>query len=100
MLDTLIKDYLIHSAKVDASLFDRPDLRVSDLALDSLGLVEMLFEIEDRFGFQIEEPMRFREFSFAEMVRAIEDEVRAHHHGELPDLGNDLALSGAAAGQK
>jgi acyl carrier protein len=96
MLDTLIKNYLIDNAKVDAALFERPDLMVADLSLDSLGLVEMLFEIEDRFGFQMEEPMRFREMRFDEMVKAIEDEVRAHNGGTLPSFD---ALGASAAGQ-
>ncbi|WP_374591549.1 acyl carrier protein [Aquabacterium sp.] len=95
MLNTLIKNYLIDNAKVEANVFDRPDLMVADLALDSLGMVEMLFEIEDRFGFQIDEPMRFRDMRFDDMVKAIEDEVRSHHGGELPDL----EALGASAGR-
>jgi len=86
MLSTLIRDYLIQNAKVAPTLFERQDLQVADLALDSLGLVEMLFEIEDRCGFQIEDPMRFREMSFADMVAAIETDIRAHHGGQMPDL--------------
>ena len=96
MLDKLIKNYLVQTANVDPVLFEQPDLKVADLSLDSLGLVEMLFEIEDRFGFQIEDPMRFKEMSFADMVQAIETEVRAHHNGELPDLG-DLASTAPSA---
>lgn len=96
MLDTLIKNYLIDNAKVDAALFERTDLMVSDLALDSLGLVEMLFEIEDRFGFQIEEPMRFKDMRFDAMVKAIEDEVRVHNGGEMPAFET---MGAPAAGQ-
>ena len=95
MLSTLIRDYLIQNAKVEPALFEQPDLKVADLALDSLGLVEMLFEIEDRCGFQIEDPMRFREMGFAEMVASIENEIRAHHGGEMPDLSS----MGLTAGQ-
>lgn len=95
MLSTLIRDYLIQNAKVEPALFEQPDLKVADLALDSLGLVEMLFEIEDRCGFQIEDPMRFREMGFAEMVSSIESEIRAHHGGEMPDLSS----MGLTAGQ-
>ena len=69
---------------------------VADLALDSLGLVEMLFEIEDRCGFQIEDPMRFREMSFADMVAAIETDIRAHHGGQMPDL-NGMGLTAGKA---
>lgn len=86
MLAQLIKTYMITGAKVDPSKFDQPDLMVSDLGLDSLGLVEMLFEVEDRFGFQITDPMRFQTMSFNDMVAAIEVEVREHHNGELPGI--------------
>ena len=35
------------------------------------GLVEMLFDSEERFGFQLSDPMRFQHMRFAEMVQAI-----------------------------
>ncbi len=84
MLDTIIKNYLISTAEVDPEKFNQPDLTVADLQLDSLGLLEMLFEVEDKFGFQISEPMRYLTMSFADMVADIEASVRAHHHGQLP----------------
>ncbi len=86
MLEPVIQNYLISHAKVDPAKFDNPELAVADLGLDSLGLVEMLFEIEDRFGFQLADPMRFQSMRFREMVAAIEAEIRAHNGGELPDL--------------
>jgi len=86
MLKKIITDYLVDHAGVDAAKFDQPNLMVSDLALDSLGLVEMLFEIEDQFGFQVPDPMRFQAMSFDAMVAAIEAAVREHHNGELPDM--------------
>jgi len=95
MLRNLITEYLVSNASVDPALFDQPDLMISDLALDSLTLVEMLFEVEDRFGFQVSDPMQFRTMSFNDMVAAIEQEVRAHHNGEMPDLVlNQAALEG------
>ena len=51
---------------------------VADLALDSLGLVEMLFEIEDKYGFQIPDPMVFLPMTFAEMVASISTMVQEH----------------------
>ncbi|WP_079418282.1 acyl carrier protein [Thiomonas intermedia] len=86
MLEQLIKNYLVTHAKIDPVRFDHPDLTMADLGLDSLALVEMLFEIEDRFGFQIADPMQFQTLRFSEMVASIEAEVRAHHHGHLPQV--------------
>jgi acyl carrier protein len=84
MLESLIRNHLIRHARVDASKFDNPDLRVAELELDSLGLVEMLFEIEERFGFQLSDPMKFQTMRFDQMVATIEAELRAHNGGELP----------------
>lgn len=77
MLEDLIKKYLIETAGVEPEKFADPTLKVSDLGLDSLGLVEMLFEVEDKFGFQIPDPMAFLPMSFSEMVAAIDGMVQA-----------------------
>ena len=82
MLIDQIKGYLVETAGVDPQLFDNPELKVADLNLDSLGLVEMLFEIEDKYGFQIPDPMVFLPMSFLEMVGAIEAMVQAQ--GKAP----------------
>lgn len=77
MLEELIKKYLVESAGVDPEKFKDPGLKVAELGLDSLGLVEMLFEVEDQYGFQIPDPMAFLPMNFTEMVAAIEDLVNA-----------------------
>ena len=78
MLFEQIKTYLVESAGVDAQKFENPDLKVADLELDSLGLIEMLFEVEDKYGFQIPDPMVFLPMTFAEMVAAMETMVQEH----------------------
>lgn len=83
MLIDQIKGYLVETAGVDPQLFDNPELKVADLNLDSLGLVEMLFEIEDKYGFQIPDPMAFLPMTFTEMVASIESMVTAQ--GKLPE---------------
>lgn len=84
MLEELIKKYLVETAGVDPSKFENPSLKVADLELDSLGLVEMLFEIEDEFGFQVPDPMVFLTMSYAEMVASIEEMVRSHKDAQAP----------------
>jgi acyl carrier protein len=76
MLFDQIKNYLVDTAGIDPQKFDNPDLKVADLELDSLGLIEMLFEVEDQHGFQIPDPMVFLPMTFAEMVAAIETMVQ------------------------
>lgn len=78
MLFDQIKNYLVETAGVDPQQFENPELKIADLELDSLGLIEMLFEVEDKYGFQIPDPMVFLPMSFAEMVTAIEAMVQEH----------------------
>lgn len=82
MLEDLIKKYLVETAGVDPLKFQNPALTVADLELDSLALVEMLFEVEDEFGFQVPDPMIFLTMSYADMVAHIADMVRAHKDGK------------------
>lgn len=93
MLHQIIKDFVIRQFEVDPALFDNPDLKVADLGLDSLGVVEMLFEVEDLYGFQVGEPARYADMTFRDMVADIEATIRAAHNGELPE---PAALRGQA----
>jgi acyl carrier protein len=63
-----------------------PALQMAALGLDSLDMVEMLFEIEDRCGFQLPDPTRYPKMSFRDMLADIEAAIREHNGGELPDL--------------
>jgi acyl carrier protein len=89
MLEEIIKNYLAKAKNIPLEKFDEPDLQVSALALDSLDMVEMLFEIEDRCGFQLSDPTRYPAMTFKEMIADIEAEVREHNNGELPELNFD-----------
>ncbi|MBV8047880.1 MAG: acyl carrier protein [Paludibacterium sp.] len=84
MLEDIVKSYLIDNKGKDPALFDNPDLLVSELKLDSLDMVEMLFEIEDRCGFQLPDPMRYAQMHFSAMLADIEQAIREHNNGELP----------------
>jgi acyl carrier protein len=47
-----LQDLLIESYGIERERLG-PDAELSTLGVDSLGLVELLFQIEDRFGVQI-----------------------------------------------
>jgi acyl carrier protein len=85
MLIEQIKSYLVETAGTDPIKFENPELKVADLELDSLGLVEMLFEIEDKYGFQIPDPMIFLPMTFAEMVAAIDTMVQEQTQSRAPN---------------
>lgn len=86
MLEEIIKNYLVNTKGTAPALFEDPTLQVSALRLDSLDMVEMLFEIEDRCGFQLMDPTRYPKMSFREMLADIEAAIREHNNGELPEL--------------
>jgi acyl carrier protein len=85
MLRQIIKDFVIQQFNADPALFDKPGLMVSDLGLDSLGVVEMLFEVEDMYGFQVDDPARYSTMSFDDMVTDMEATIRAANNGQLPE---------------
>lgn len=85
MLRQIIKDFVIQQFSVDAAVFDRPDLMVADLGLDSLGVVEMLFEVEDLYGFQVDDPARYAGMRFDDMVADMEATIRAANNGLIPE---------------
>jgi acyl carrier protein len=85
MLRQIIQQYLITQAGVAPSKFDDPELMLADLGLDSLGVVEMLYEVEDRYGFQVRDPFRYSTMRFIDVVADMESTIRARNKGELPE---------------
>ena len=86
MLRQLFLDFLRQNPDFDPQKLEQPDALMKDLGLDSLGMVEMLFEIEDKYGFQLENPMRYNEMTIDQVVADIEASIRAKHNGEMPDI--------------
>ena len=78
MIRTQLENYIVENAGVTRDKLADPGLKMADLGLDSLGIVEMLFEVEDKYGFRIEEVMRYGGMTFDEVVADIEHQVRAH----------------------
>lgn len=56
----------------------------------------MLFEIEDKYGFQIEEPMRYGSMTLDEVVADLEQTIRARNNGEMPELPAQAGPAGHA----
>ena len=81
ILKELILDYLRQQPDVPVDKLADPAAKMGELGLDSLGLVEMLFEIEDKYGFQIEEPMRYGTMTLDEVVADLEQALRNLCHG-------------------
>ena len=71
-MQQLIKDYLLNHARVAPEKLANPSTKISEMGIDSLGVVELLFEVEEKYGFQIENPMEFANMTIDEIVCAVE----------------------------
>jgi acyl carrier protein len=49
----LLTNYLVEAVGVSPEQLANPGLKLDDLGLDSLGLAELLFEVEERFGISV-----------------------------------------------
>lgn len=86
MLRKIVDDFLLTQTHVTPEKLADPNIKMVDLGLDSLGVVEMLFEVEDRYGIHIEDAMQYQNMTLTEVVSHMEQIVRAKHGGELPSL--------------
>jgi acyl carrier protein len=85
MLLQIMQDYLVKHAGVSPEKFGDPELMVTDLGLDSLGIIGMLYEIEERYGIQIDEPFRYNAMKFSDLVSDIEAMIRGRIDGGPSD---------------
>jgi acyl carrier protein len=64
--------------KKAASVTLTPDTRLADLGLDSLDLVEIVFEIEDKFRIQLPQGNTdMGQAQFRDLVQAVHKEIAA-----------------------
>jgi acyl carrier protein len=94
MLRQLIDNFLLERTGISPEKLADPALKMVDLGVDSLGIVEMLFEVEDQYGIHVEDVMRFQSMTLNEVVAYMEQIIRAKNGGHLPDL-TAVAPSGA-----
>jgi acyl carrier protein len=86
MLRKIVDDFLLTQTHISPEKLADPTVKMVDLGLDSLGVVEMLFEVEDRYGIHIEDAMQYQNMTLSEVVSHMEQIVRAKHGGELPSI--------------
>ncbi len=66
-VENSVREFLVNTAGVDAALLEDPNRKVTDLGLDSLGIVELLFEVEDKFGIRIDDPTTIKDFTLQQL---------------------------------
>jgi acyl carrier protein len=87
-LRQIIDEFLLAQGTITPEQLADPAIRMTDLGLDSLGVVEMLFEVEDRYGIHLDDVMQFKEMTLNEVVAHMEKIVRDKHGGQIPQLAS------------
>jgi acyl carrier protein len=88
MLRQVVDKFLLTQAGITPEKLADPLVKMTELGLDSLGIVEMLFEVEDRYGIRVDDVMQFQQMTLREVVAHMEQIVRDKHGGQLPELAN------------
>ncbi len=86
MLRQLIDNFLLTRTDVSPEKLADPTVKMADLGVDSLAIVEMLFEVEDQYGIHIEDVMQFQKMTLNEVVSYMEQIVRVKNNGQLVSL--------------
>jgi acyl carrier protein len=76
MLRQLIDKFLLERTEISPEKLADPNLKMVDLGVDSLGIVEMLFEVEDQYGIHVEDVMKFQNMTLNEVVAYMEQIIR------------------------
>ena len=84
-LRQLIDPFLLTQEGITPEKLADPTVKMMDLGLDSLGVVEMLFEVEDRYGIRVDDMMQLQVMTLNEVVAHMELIVRDKHGGLLPE---------------
>jgi acyl carrier protein len=84
MLQKIVNDFLLTQPNITPERLADRSLKMLDLGLDSLGVVEMLFEVEDRYNIRIEDAAQFQSMTVDEVMENIEKLIRDKNGGELP----------------
>jgi acyl carrier protein len=88
MLRHIVDKFLSSQKGITPERLADPHVRMTDLGLDSLGVVEMLFEVEDRYGIRVDDVMQFQQMTLNEVVAHMEQIVRDKNGGQLPELAD------------
>ncbi len=88
MLRQIIDEFLLAQGTITPEQLAQPDIKMTELGLDSLGVVEMLFEVEDRYGIHLDDVMQFKEMTLNEVVVHMEGIVREKHGGHIPQVSS------------
>ena len=64
----LMIDYLVNQGGVSADMVANGSVKVEDLGVDSLSIVEMLYEIEEKYGIRVDNITALKDMTIDAMV--------------------------------
>ena len=105
-IETTIKEYLTDKAGVAPLLVEDPKRKLADFALDSLSVIEMLFEVEDKYGVHVDDPMVLKDFDLEQLYaligklvaeKQVADEAKAARAAQAAATAAAAAAATAAA---
>lgn len=53
-LKELVENYLINELEIEESMVKNPETKLEDLDVDSIDMAELALQLQEEFGFQIE----------------------------------------------
>jgi acyl carrier protein len=73
---TLIVDYLARCAGVDPKRLSDAQITLDSLGIDSLSMVEMLWELEDKLGLHVEDTAQLPGMTLDQLVAHVAREAQ------------------------
>ncbi len=66
-IGTIINALIATHAGVPVETLDDPEMRLDSLTMDSLGVIELMFDIEEKYDVHIEDPMQLKDLNIGQL---------------------------------
>lgn len=67
-LKDMVTEFLVKQGQVPQDVAAKGDARIEDLGIDSLSMVEMVYEVEEKYGIQVEDMNQLKGMTIDELV--------------------------------
>lgn len=75
-LRPIVNGLIAKTAGIPLESLKDPQRRLADLGMDSLAVVELLFEIEDKYGVHIDDPLQLKDLDLSQLYLMIGDLIQ------------------------
>jgi|GEM_PF-3317386 len=80
----VINGLIANYAGVSAEALTDPELRLDALNIDSLGVVELLFDIEEKYGVHIDDPLVLRGLTLRDLHALVAELIQRNAATPMP----------------